>query len=468
MMQSKRTGILSIEWPAAGRDPYRKEIVFQLGEPLAAVSNRPQETLTAFLVQTNRLTGAQAAELHEIAKADKRMLPEILMAKQWVAASDVASLLVDHFSFRIFCCLSLSRGQISFKSLLKIPEKILEREPVRLTSSFQQIFWNEARKYLDEDYCRSRFSKRSGHGVRVQGECPLPLPTSDLREWNQMAKAEFSPVGLSFGSLQLLVLALEFGQVHFGESATQKLKNEIYVLLQKAKKSSPFELLSVTEEAPLDVIKKSHLQLIKKYHPDRLPLDADKDLRLQAESFMAVINEAFDILSDAQKRENLIAERELEKVGGRAGIEQRLQAELKYDEVVQSLRRKHYKLALDSLSALEEMLKDNVSFMADLNFAKFMVEKEEKRFDPKNLPKFIKAMDEAMQREASNYWPLFYKATAFRLVGESDRAIQAYEELLDKNPRMSEAASELRFLVMKRDKEKKDPKSKGSSWFKKS
>ncbi len=468
ILSKKLTGIFSLQWPAAGREPYKKEIAFQGGEPLAVVSNRPQESFVSFLVQDQKITAEQAAEIQELAKRESKVLPDLLVAKAWIAPADLLHLMASHFAYRVFSTVALTRGQIKFRPLLQIPEKILSRDTVRLAQSFQSLFWLETKKYLNEEYCRSRFSQRSGQRLRLRGDCPISVPASDLREWNQLMREESSAENLSPSVLALSVLALEFDLVVFGESPAQKLKNEIYVLLQKVKKSNPFEILGVNEDASLDQIKKAHLQLIKKYHPDRLPADADRDLRNQAESLLASINEACSILSEPQKRENFEAERALEKMGGREAIEAQLKAEMKHDEAVLLLRRKQYRQAWAQIKDLETALKGSPAFWADFQFAKFMIEKEEKRFDSKSLPKLMKVFEEATQKDQSNTWPLFYKAMTYKILGENDKAIQAFEELLDRNPRMSEASSELRFLVMKRDKEKKDSKPKGSSWFKKS
>jgi len=463
----KRTGIMIQETPSSGREGYRKEIVFQAGEPVAAMSNKAQETLGGFLVEKGRLKLEQVKALQEEARKENVDFAQKLLMSNQIASSEINEILEKFLRSKIFSSVAATRGSIEFKNLNEIPAKVFERSPVRLSASFGQLFWAEAKLGLSEEYCKARLSKKAGQSLRIRGDCAFNLGPAELREWNAMSRAEVQPMTQSFANQQLLVLAMELEQVVWGESPAQKLKNEIYVLLQKFKKATPFEILAVPENAGMDDLKKAHLQLIKKYHPDRLPTGADKELRSQCEHLLAQINEAYDLVSDPAKRENFFAERELEKVGGRKAIEEQLKAELRYDEGVQALRRKQYRQALDIFREIESKLQENLAFKSDQAFSKIMMDVEMLPLQKADGLKAMAIFDESIAREKDNIWPLFYKGMVLRLLGEWDRAIDVFEELLDKNPRMNEAASELRFLRTKQEKDR-DKKAKGSSWFKKS
>ncbi len=74
-----------------------------------------------------------------------------------------------------------------------------------------------------------------------------------------------------------------------------------------------YEILEVSETASSEIIEKAYRVLVKKYHPD-LQTQANK---IKAESMMKEINEAYDILSNEQKRkqydDELKQKRETEK-----------------------------------------------------------------------------------------------------------------------------------------------------------
>ena len=61
-------------------------------------------------------------------------------------------------------------------------------------------------------------------------------------------------------------------------------------------KKDYYELLGVTRNASVDEIKKSYRKLAMKYHPDRNPGDKKAEQRFRE------INEAYDVLKDAEKR----------------------------------------------------------------------------------------------------------------------------------------------------------------------
>lgn len=73
-----------------------------------------------------------------------------------------------------------------------------------------------------------------------------------------------------------------------------------------------YEILEVSEKASKEVIEKAYKALAKKYHPD-----LNKDTKKDAESKMKELNEAFEVLSDDNKRANydniLNKKREIQK-----------------------------------------------------------------------------------------------------------------------------------------------------------
>lgn len=71
-----------------------------------------------------------------------------------------------------------------------------------------------------------------------------------------------------------------------------------------------YELLEVSEKASPEVIKKAYITLVKKYHPDLQPNSEKKS----AEEKIKEINEAYEILSDKNKRENYDKKLQIQRV----------------------------------------------------------------------------------------------------------------------------------------------------------
>lgn len=65
------------------------------------------------------------------------------------------------------------------------------------------------------------------------------------------------------------------------------------------KSSDMYERLGVKRDASSDEIKKNYHELVKKYHPDRLKTDKEKE---EGQEIISAVNEAYDILKDEKKR----------------------------------------------------------------------------------------------------------------------------------------------------------------------
>lgn len=79
------------------------------------------------------------------------------------------------------------------------------------------------------------------------------------------------------------------------------------------KEKTLYEILEVSEKASPEVIEKAYKVLVKKYHPD-LQKESDKK---NAEVMMKKINEAYEVLQDAQKRmeyDNNLEEKRKEEI----------------------------------------------------------------------------------------------------------------------------------------------------------
>ena len=61
-----------------------------------------------------------------------------------------------------------------------------------------------------------------------------------------------------------------------------------------------YDILEVNKNASPEILEKAYKTLVKKYHPDL----QDNDLKNEYEEKIKLINEAFEILSDSEKRKN--------------------------------------------------------------------------------------------------------------------------------------------------------------------
>lgn len=83
------------------------------------------------------------------------------------------------------------------------------------------------------------------------------------------------------------------------DSRIQKSLNEAQELKKKANYVDHYAILEVEKTASTYDIKQSYKKLVRQWHPDRFP---EKQKKVEAEAKMKKINQAFDILSDPEKK----------------------------------------------------------------------------------------------------------------------------------------------------------------------
>lgn len=110
----------------------------------------------------------------------------------------------------------------------------------------------------------------------------------------------------------------------------------------KKKMKTLYEILEVSENASKEIVEKAYKVLAKKYHPD-LQAEGDKQ---EAEKKMKQINEAYEVLSDEEKRK----EYDLKLTQERRKEEVQKQSQLDYN---QNQYRQHYQAQTKPMSEKE-------------------------------------------------------------------------------------------------------------------
>ena len=120
---------------------------------------------------------------------------------------------------------------------------------------------------------------------------PDSLPALLYKARRQIDAEEFE------AALQTLSHAHEH---HQSDSTIQKLQQKAQTLLKRSKNKDYYKILNVASDADDRTIKRAYRSLTKKFHPDKAaPQGISKE---DAEKKMAGINEAYEVLSDPEKR----------------------------------------------------------------------------------------------------------------------------------------------------------------------
>src|SRR5665213_1482984 len=164
-------------------------------------------------------------------------------------------------------------------------------------------------------------------------------------------------------------------------------------------------------------------------------------------------------MTDPDKRTEYLAEMELEKSGGVAAIQKRVEAEFMIPQAQQALKRRHYKVAYELYKQIEESLSDDGEIIADRAFAELMTLTESALKESKvNLKSRAAVLRQDLTRAIQlkpKYAPSFYyRGLLSKSQGALDQAMVDFKAALELNPHLAEASVEVRVMNMRSEKKK--------------
>ncbi|MBN8556030.1 MAG: DnaJ domain-containing protein [Deltaproteobacteria bacterium] len=453
--EKKASGVLTIEW-----ERFRKQMIFRRGEPIATKSNWPQETFGQFLVRAGRFEAQQIqAELKKKDEAVSKVpLGEWLLQGGLLQPMEVFEFLSKHFQERLFNLIALSHGSLKFQSMPE--DQLTQVDASQLPEPFRKLLWNAVKQLFTDAVSKGKLSAyllRKGYVVK---EFPFPLSAQELRVWNQL-KTEQAVSSLQGLSLQFFAAATEFDLVEWMKSDEEKLFSDVKDLAEKFSKLQLHEILGLEIDSNTDLVKKSYLELVKKYHPDRLPSQHTSEAKKISEAVFAKINEAYSVMMDPIKREEYRAKLELAKTGGTESLNESLEAELLIPQAKMALRRRHFAQALELYKKIQTVLSEDGEILSDLVYCELMAMVEAKGDFKSKIAPWREQLKAAFKANSSYADNLYYRGLLWKFEGQEDKALSDFDKALDMNPKLADAASEARLLRMRKEK-------KGSGFFKKS
>lgn len=163
-----------------------------------------------------------------------------------------------------------------------------------------------------------------------------------------------------------------------------------------------YEILEVNENASIEVIDKAYRVLAKKYHPD--VYEGDKK---QAEAMMQKLNEAYDVLSDENKRSNYDAILKRKK---QIELEKSI-TENKKNSSIDSQNFNNINSQTETDTPLNNPAKYNKEkFVVDTTY---MDEKQKRKIKKKLQERYVEAYDNYLR---SRGYKLRYKWTPKRIL----------------------------------------------------
>ena len=216
------------------------------------------------------------------------------------------------------------------------------------------------------------------------------------------------------------------------EGDSQAVRNLAEAFLQR-QSGSYFEILHLPWKAPVSEVKKHYRMIVARFHPDRLPKDADDSLKDMCRRILQEAGNADNILSNEEKRRKYIAEKEAENLTEIMSV---------YQKGIDFLKQKSFKEALELFHSIKD------SSFCPQEIALYILQAEIQTFpDPLQDPKKSGEVREKISRipielHAS---PLFWFVSGlfYSRIGQYDKAASFFKKVVAADKRQTEASREL-------------------------
>jgi curved DNA-binding protein CbpA len=233
------------------------------------------------------------------------------------------------------------------------------------------------------------------------------------------------------------------------EMSNEELIKEIdrFLELVSRKDTTYFDIMGVDRNVPPAKIKKIYFKMAKVFHPDSHPDLFKDELRSRVEALFTRISEAYDALTDTQKREAYIKQtfskvsaEEMEKAN------RAVTAELEFQKAEVLLKRGAFAKAGEMLDQVVKLMPEEQEYRIYQAWAMYKTE------GPGRAQAARQIIEKALKERGNNKDGYFYLGMINRAEGRTDEAIKHFQKVIELDPYNTEAQRELRVLTMRKDK----------------
>ncbi len=231
--------------------------------------------------------------------------------------------------------------------------------------------------------------------------------------------------------------------------------NELLEINKKLEELDHFQLIGVSESASPQEISRAYLHKARRYDPERLRGRVPQSVLTMAVETVRRLGIAYRILSDGQRRREYVAEHQPHA----APVADADLARTRNEMGIVFVRKGDYRQAREMFQAAMELKADVLDYQANLAWALIMdPEVDRSEVVARARPLLENAIEKTIvrgtdaQRKSARYH--YYLGRLLREQGQIDEAAQHFQEAVRFNPRLAEAATELRLIEMRKRKQK--------------
>ncbi|MBK8171356.1 MAG: tetratricopeptide repeat protein [Sandaracinaceae bacterium] len=207
-----------------------------------------------------------------------------------------------------------------------------------------------------------------------------------------------------------------------------------------------FEMLGLPKDALADKARDAYFDIIKRLHPDRLPIELAPLLPF-AQRIFHHLTEAHETLSDEEKRLRYIS---IVRDGGGTPATDRimsniLEATVEFQKAEVLMRRRDFAGAIEYLRNAIDLNATEADYHALYGWVLFQQHAEADA----PLDDMLAAIDRALTIDAQNDRAHYYRGMVLRRMGRDSEAVAHFEKATAINPRNVDAMREVRLAAMR-------------------
>ena len=246
------------------------------------------------------------------------------------------------------------------------------------------------------------------------------------------------------------------------EASLMERWNDIRVRFAAIDSENYYQMLGVETNATNDDVEDAYVDLIKRYHPDRLPAELSS-LRGFVDTIFHHLTEAKNTLTDGEKRQPYF--KIVQDGGGSPEADRKLaailDAAMAYQKVEVLVRRKEWGEAIAILDQNLEISPDEPDYPAMK--AWILLQR-----DGDKAAKEIRELAEgALEKHEKHERALVTLGYLHKRLDEMPKAVEYFRRVVDANPKHMDAARELRLAEMRGQTSTKSEKPKGEGFLSK-
>lgn len=224
------------------------------------------------------------------------------------------------------------------------------------------------------------------------------------------------------------------------------LWEEVRARVRTIEDETYFDMLGVPRDAPASAVQKAYFQLVKKWHPDRLPKELG-ELRPYVEDIFRHLTQAQQVLSSEEARGPYLAS--VQDGGGTPAAERKLaaiiQAAMDYRKVEVMVRRRELDAALALLDQILSVNDEDADYHATRGWVVF----QQSPSDAELRPVVLASLDRAIALSPKHDKAHYYKGMVLERAGRRADAAECFRRAAELNPKNIEAARMVRLSEMR-------------------